>query len=249
MHLGVRESVALARGVLRSIRGKEIMPEVVLCPSFTALSEVHKVLARSRITLGAQNLGLERSGAYTGEVSVAMLEDVGAGYVLVGHSERRNHFGETDEMIRQKMNVLASAKVTPILCIGEGAGVRDAGDAYQFVGAQLRSALDGLDMSSSSKVFVAYEPIWSIGTGAAAEVGDVVEMHAFIREQVVALTHRDPADVVVLYGGSVDEENAYQYLRESEVQGVLIGGASLRLHAFMGILEAGGDVVKAQDLT
>ncbi len=248
MHLGVRESVALARGVLRSIRGKDVMPEVILCPSFTALSEVHKVLARSRIGLGAQNVGLERTGAYTGEISVAMLEDVGAGHVLVGHSERRSHFGETDEMIHQKMEIIASSKVTPILCVGEGAGVRDAGDAYQFVGTQLQTAFDHLDVPSNKQIFIAYEPIWSIGTGSSAEVGDVVEMHAFIREQVAVLTHRDPADIIVLYGGSVDEENAYHYLRESEVQGVLIGGASLRLHAFMGILEAGGDVVKAQDL-
>lgn len=249
MHLGVRESVALARGVLRSMRGKDVVPELVLCPSATALSEVHKVLARSRVMLGAQNTSIERSGSYTGEISIAMLEDIGCSHVLIGHSERRNHFAETDEMIQQKMHLVSASKVTPILCVGEGSAVRDVGDAYQFVGMQLKTALQGVEFSDQQMIMVAYEPLWAIGTGDAAQIGDVVEMHAFIREQIAKMTGRDAADIVVLYGGSVDEENAYQYLREAEIQGVLVGGASLRLHAFAGIIEAGVDVVQAQDLS
>ena len=248
MHLGVRESVALARGVLRSMRGKDIVPEIVLCPSSTALSEVHKVLARSRVMLGAQNTSIERAGSYTGEVSVSMLEDIGCSHVLIGHSERRNHFAETDEMVHQKMQIVSASKVNPILCVGEGAAIRDAGDAYQFIGTQLKAALQGIEFSGRQPVMIAYETLWAIGTGDAAQIGDVIEMHVFIREQVAKLTGRDLADIVLLYGGSVDEQNAYQYLREAEVQGVLVGGASLRLHAFAGIIEAGVDVVQAQEL-
>jgi triosephosphate isomerase len=246
MHLGVRESVALARGVIRSMRGKDLVPEITLFPSFTALSEVHKALARSRVELGAQNVSIEQSGAYTGEVSSPMLEDIGCTYALIGHSERRNHFGETDEMVHQKMQLLSESKVAPVLCLGEGAAIREAGDQFQFIGQQLQSALAEGAFHDKRPLFLAYEPIWAIGTGEPAPVTEVIEMHAFLRDQAVQLTGKDPSDIKVLYGGSIDEENAYQYLREAEVQGVLVGGASLRLHAFSGIIEAGMDVVQAQ---
>lgn len=246
MNLGIRESVALARGVLRQLRGEEKAPEVVLCPPFTSLSEVRKVLARSRVQMGAQNCGTERSGAFTGEVSVSMLEDVSASYVILGHSERRTVFHETDELIRKKLGTVMDSKLTPILCVGESREERDAGREKDFVRGQLSAAFGGLDVPRNKKIMVAYEPLWAIGSGDSATVGQVIEMHQLIRDEVVRMTNREEDDVIVLYGGSVDDENAYQFLREREVNGILVGGASLKLQVFSGILRAGIDVIVAQ---
>lgn len=246
MNLGIRESVALARGVLRSLRGEEETPEVVICPPFTALSEVRKVLARSRVQLGAQSCGVERSGAYTGDVSVAMLEDVSCGYVIIGHSERRARNGETNEMIQKKMQAVADSKLTSILCVGESKDVRSSGDEYNFVREQVRTAFDGVTVSRRKKVVIAYEPIWAIGSGEAASVGEIIEMHRFIREEAARLTDRSEEEIVILYGGSATDDNAYQFLREREIDGLLVGGASLKLHVFNGILKAGIEVIVAQ---
>ncbi|MCH8049414.1 triose-phosphate isomerase [Patescibacteria group bacterium] len=246
MHLGIREGVALARGVLRGLRGEEVTPEVVLCPPFTALSEVHKVLARSRVQLGAQNCGTERSGAFTGEVSTMMLEDVDCSYVIVGHSERRTHFLETDEIVNKKMQVVAESKLTPILCVGENSKVREGGGAHEFVIDQLTKAFTDVRLKRKQKLFIAYEPIWAIGTGEPASIGDMVEMHQVIRAHVRKVVYINEEDLLILYGGSVDADNAYQFLREREVDGLLVGGASLKLQQFHGILKAGSEVILAQ---
>lgn len=246
MNLGIRESVALSRGVLRSLRGQEQSPEVVLCPSFTALSEVHKVLARSRVGLGAQTCGLARSGAFTGEVAPSQLEDVGVTYVIVGHSERRMLMHESDELVQQKMELLSESKLVPILCVGEPLEVREGGEAFDYVRAQLQAALAELRWPRRQPLMVAYEPIWAIGSGEPAAVGDIVAMHQVIRDKVK--THLTLAEdgLSVLYGGSVTDENAYQYLRESEIDGLLVGGASLKLKQFSGIITAAGEVIQAQ---
>jgi triosephosphate isomerase len=246
MHLGVRESVALARGVLRSLRGKEISPEIILCPPFTSLSEVHKVLARSSVKLGAQNCGPEKNGAFTGEVSVSMLKDVYANYVLIGHSERRHVFAETNEAIAQKMKLTMDSKVNPILCVGELKEIREAGKANEYVSEQILSALQGLKIPSRQTLIIAYEPVWAIGSGETPAVGDVVEMQTFIRELAMKETGLKADRVKVLYGGSVNEENAYSFLRESSVDGLLVGGASLKLASFIAIIDSARDVMSAQ---
>lgn len=246
MHLGIRESVALARGILRGLRGKEVTPEVILCPPFTALAEVHKVVARSRVGLGAQNCGTERAGAFTGEVSTLMLEDAGAGHVLVGHSERRTLFQESDELINKRMHAANESKLTPILCVGETMEVRDAGEAHTFVRNQISSALAGVRFKRGDKLFIAYEPIWAIGSGNPATVADIVDIHQTIRAHVASLDLVDEQDLLLLYGGSVDDDNAYQYLREREIDGLLVGGASLKLQQFHGIIDAAAEVIQAQ---
>ena len=246
MNLGIRESVALARGVLRVLRGQEVAPEVVICPPFTALGEVRKVLARSRVHLGAQNCGMERSGAYTGEVSVSMLEDVSCSYVIVGHSERRHMFLEPEEIIRKKLATAFDSKLTPILCVGETENERESGQTKEYVQGQLAAALDGVSIPHGKSILIAYEPVWAIGTGTPATVGDAIEMHAFIRQEALRLTRRGEDEVFVLYGGSITDENAYQFLREQEVDGLLIGGASLKLQVFSEILQSGIDVIQAQ---
>jgi triosephosphate isomerase len=245
MHLGIRESLAHARGVLRSMMGNEVLPEIVLCPSFTALSEVRKVLVRTRVGLGAQTMGPERFGACTGEVSVAQLDDVGCGFVLLGHSERRIANGETDATVNIKMKLVTQTSVVPVLCVGESKADRDAGNAEAVVIKQLREALKGVMMSSSSRMVIAYEPVWAIGSGLTPTPADAVAMHIVIRG-VVGECIGKAARVSVLYGGSVSAENAYQFLREPEIDGVLVGGASLKIQEFETIMYAARDVILAQ---
>lgn len=248
MHLGIRESLAHARGVLLSVMGHEVNPEIVLCPSFTALSEVRKVLVRTHVSLGAQTMGVERFGAFTGDVSVAQLDDVGCGFVIIGHSERRRLNGETDAVVNAKMKLVAQTSIVPILCVGEPREIRDAGTAEEYVAQQLRAALKDVAFSSSSRLLVAYEPVWAIGTGVTPTVGEAVAMHAVIRSLVQTLVGQRVGSIAILYGGSVDGANAYQFLREPEVDGVLVGGASMKIHEFDAIVSAGRDVMIAQTL-
>lgn len=247
MNLGIRESIALTREILRALRGKDFAPSVVLCPSFTALGEVSKILARTRVSLGAQNCGPEKQGSFTGEVSVGMLEDVGSQYVIIGHSEQRA-LGDTDEIVNSRLKTAFNSKLTPILCVGESAEVRDAGGAYEFIEYQIKNALQGIKSLRSKKIMVAYEPIWAIGTGNYATVGDTVEAHAKIRELVTQITGAKDENISVLYGGSVNGKNAYSFLRESEIDGVLVGGASIKLKSFKEIIEAGCEVISAQSV-
>lgn len=247
MNLGTRESVALARGVMRSLRGKESTPNVIIFPPFTVLNEVRKAMARSRMKLGAQNCGTHEKGAYTGEVSVSMLEDVGCEYVLVGHSERRHVFGETNEIIKDRYQMALSSKLTPVLCVGEPAEVRDQGDAEGYVFEQISSCLKDIDISKG-ELFIAYEPVWAIGSDHAALISDMIQMHAFIKETAAKILDISKDQVNVLYGGSVDSENAYAFLREELVSGVLVGGASIKIKEFQGIMKAASDVISAQEL-
>ncbi len=246
MNLGIRESVALARNVVRSLRGQDQTPDVILCPPFTALSEVNKTLARSRIDMAAQNAGVERSGAYTGEISPQMLEDVGVTMTLVGHSERRYIFNETDEIIRRRIEAIFNSKLIPIICIGETEEAREGGDAKDFILNQISVLFDGLKVSKMKKIVIAYEPVWAIGSGNPAGVVDVIEMHELIRDEVSKALGRDASDIAVLYGGSINGKNAYEYLREAEIDGLLIGGASLKISEFTQVLESAIDVLKAQ---
>ncbi|MFA5946585.1 MAG: triose-phosphate isomerase [Patescibacteria group bacterium] len=230
MNLGIRESVALARGTLLALQGKEIVPEVILCPSATALAEVHKTLARTRMHLGAQNVGPGRSGAFTGEEGVAQLEDVGCKYVILGHSESRA-LGEGPETIAKKMAaVWESASLTPILCVSEM--------------GELKSSLSLVKPSRSKKLFLAYEPTWAIGTGNPATPADAVRELTALKTELTAIGFSADA-LVMLYGGSTNAENAYSYLREPVIDGLLVGGASLKVQEITGIINAAHEVITA----
>lgn len=246
MHLGVRESVALARGVLRGIRGADVLPEIVVCPSYPALAEVRKALARSHVRLGAQNVAAEAAGAVTGEVSAAQLADVGCAYTLVGHSERRRGAHETDADVHAKIVQLHAAGITPVVCVGESAEQRANGSAESAVRGQVLRALEGAVWPRKMPVMFAYEPVWAIGSGQPATVADVLAMHRVVRQAAADALGVAEDEVAVLYGGSVDGENAYQYLREREVRGVLVGSASIKMHEFLRIVDAAIDVVNAQ---
>lgn len=247
MNLGIRESLALAKTVLLSLQGKEIAPRVVLCPSFLALADVHKVIARSRVALGAQDVGPDRFGAYTGAVGVGQLEDVGCTYVLVGHSERRMVFGETDELFRRKIGVVAHAKqLQSVLCVGESAQEHVSGDAVQAVVRMLRRSLAAAELPKGAPLpIIAYEPVWAIGSGVQPTVSEVLSVIRALRETMEELFPKRTS-YPVLYGGSVNAENAYVFLREPEIDGVLVGGASLKVQEFQGILSAACDVMNYQ---
>ena len=246
MNLGIRESVALAHGVLQSLKGKELTPDVVICPPFTVLSEVQKAVSKSKLALGAQNCGPDRAGAFTGEISVPMLKDVGCSFVIIGHSERRNYMQEDGVLLHKKFRLALEEKITPVLCVGESKIEREAGQAITFVKNQLKEIFENQTIPKTSRLMVAYEPIWAIGTGAPASVADIVEMHQIIRAEVAKYTGAEPERVEVLYGGSVTSENAYGYLRESEIDGLLIGAASLKLNQFTEIINLASDILNAQ---
>lgn len=231
MNLGIRESVALARGTLLALQGKEIVPEVILCPSATALSEVHKTLARTRMHLGGQNVGPGRSGAFTGELGVAQLEDVGCTHVIIGHSERRA-FGEVSETVAKKLAaVWESTSVTPILCVSTV--------------ADLKPALGLIKPNRSKKLFVAYEPTWAIGTGNPATPADAVRELTSLKAELVELGFAVDS-LVMLYGGSTNADNAYSYLREPIIDGLLVGGASLKVQEIHGVIMAAHEVITAK---
>jgi triosephosphate isomerase (TIM) len=247
MNLGIRESLALAKTVLLSLQGKETAPRVVLCPSFLALADVHKVIARSRVALGAQDVGPDRFGAYTGSVGVGHLEDVGCSYVLLGHSERRMVFGETDELIRRKVVAVANGKgIQVVMCVGESTDDRTSGDAVQAAVRMLRRSLAAVDLPRGSVLpIVAYEPVWAIGSGVQPTVHEVLEVVRALRKTMQELFPKR-ASYPVLYGGSVNAQNAYAFLREPEIDGVLVGGASLKVQEFQGILLAACEVMNYQ---
>lgn len=244
MNVGTRESVALARGVLLALRGRKRLPEVVVCPPFVALGEVRKAVARSHVSLGAQNVAVEEQGAFTGEISTRMLVELGVTHVIIGHSERRRLFCETDETVNKKLIRALSAGLTPIVCVGESEAERAGGKERDAVASQVRGALHDLHLRHKERILFAYEPVWAIGTGKAAEPSDAVAMHAWIRSLVPELLPGIKQDqFAVLYGGSVDGANAYSFLREDEVNGLLVGGASVKLSEFTKILESAAEVL------
>jgi len=230
MQLSVRESVALARAVRAGV--KKIKTAVVVCPAFPALSAVGSAVRGGVLALGAQDLFWEAKGQFTGEVSGAMLRELGCSFVIVGHSERRAHLGETDEMVNKKIAAALAARLTPILCVGETREERERGERDAVLRRQVHVALRGLQPSQIKKVIVAYEPVWVIGSGKAVPPADAVAAHGRIRSAVNEVAGEGVL-VRVIYGGSVDSKNAAGFLREAAVDGCLVGGASLRAAEFL----------------
>ena len=213
--------------------------DVVLCPPFTALKAVGEVIGDTLIKLGAQNMHWEHSGAFTGEISPAMLRDIYCHYVILGHSERRAMFHETDAMVNRKVHAALAANLTPIVCVGETLAERDAGQTLEVVRRQVEQSLAGLG-EQVARIIVAYEPVWAIGTGRNATAEQAQEVHAHIRQILAALGGAEAASVArIQYGGSVKPANARELFSQPDVDGGLIGGASLEAHAFVEIVRAG----------
>jgi triosephosphate isomerase len=217
--------------------------EVVICPSFTSLRSIDTLLSSDRLpyALGAQDVHWEDKGAFTGEVSPAMLKALNVRYVIVGHSERRELFGETDETVNRKVRAVFAHEITPILCVGETLREHDAGATEQKVTTQVREGLRGVSADHAAALVVAYEPIWAIGTGRNAEPADAGEVVGLIRETIGSLYSKEVADAVrIQYGGSVKAGNIRDFMAHPEIDGALVGGASLDPEEFALIVKYRG---------
>ncbi len=215
--------------------------EVLICPPFTSLCAVQETLEGSEIKLGAQNCYYEKEGAFTGEVSLKFLKELGCSYVIVGHSERRHIFGESDEIINKKVVACLEEGIRPIICVGEKLEEREAGITFKVIENQLRLALSGVE-NYTDRVDIAYEPVWAIGTGMPATPQDAVAVHRFIRDLIKVLNPESGMNFRVLYGGSVKPDNAKEFTKYREIDGFLVGGASLKPETFIEIVNAFKDV-------
>ena len=212
--------------------------DIVVCPPFTALSAVANALGGTNIRLGAQNMHWEKKGAFTGEVTAEMLTDLCCEYVIIGHSERRQYFAETDETVNKKVKAALEAGLVPIMCVGESLEVREAGTTEMLVGTQVRAGLEGLNQEQVGTVVIAYEPIWAIGTGRTATSDQANDVCTFIRRTVADMFSPDAANKVrIQYGGSVKADNIAELMGKSDIDGALVGGASLDAIGFSKIVK------------
>lgn len=237
MHMTLGEGTKLARALRSELEGVQGV-RVALIPPFTAVAAVAQAVEGSPILTGGQNLHWEEKGAFTGEISAGMLKDAGASCVLVGHSERRQLFGETNATTNKKVRAALAAGLEPILCVGETLEERDAGRTLEVVDAQVREGLDGLSPEELGRLSIAYEPVWAIGTGRTATPEQAQEVHASIRATLRKLGGEVADSIPILYGGSVKPENAAALLALADVDGALVGGASLEAASFAAIVRA-----------
>ncbi len=229
----------LAREVVEAV-GDPGDVDVVVCPPYISLHDVSEIVRNTPVGLGAQNMHAEDSGAFTGEVSASMLRSVGSQYVILGHSERRQYFGETSAGVNRKLKQALAHDLVPIMCVGETLEERKAGDAEKVVGEQISHGLDGVSVDDPSRLVVAYEPVWAIGTGETATPKQAQEMHAFIRARLASRYGGTKArEMHILYGGSMKPHNADELLGQDDVDGGLIGGASLKASDFAAIVQVG----------
>ena len=239
----VQEAVAFAKefkGAVKDVAGVDI----VLAPPFTAVHPVAEAVRASNIAVAAQDVYWEREGAFTGEVSAAMVREAGAEYVIVGHSERRRLFGETDVMVNRKLLASIAADLTPIVCVGETLEEREGSRTFTVIDRQLKDGLDGTTPEQVADLVIAYEPVWAIGTGRNATAAQAQEVHAHIRGRLRQWFGADTAERCrILYGGSVKPDNITELTREADVDGALVGGASLEVKSFGEIVTKGRQAV------
>jgi len=228
MNNSVKESVSLAREIAASVddvKGREI----VIAPPFTSLYPVSKEIEGSKVKLSAQNLFWKENGAYTGEISASMLKDAGCEYVIIGHSERRQFFGEIDESVNQKIKTAMKYNLNPIVCAGETLEEREKGKTFEVIRRQVEKEFAGLSASEIKNIVIAYEPVWAIGTGKTATPKQANEVHLFIRNLIKEFFNREISDnLSILYGGSVKPDNIKGLMEQGEIDGALVGGASLK---------------------
>ena len=239
MNTTLQEGVGLAKDVNEALKKVQPKCDVVICVPFTNLAPVNDVIDQSKLGLGAENCADHDKGAYTGEVSAPMVASTGATYVILGHSERRQYYGETSDTLKTKVNLALQNNLTPIFCIGEVLEQRENGTYLDVVKSQIEEALFGLSADDFSKLILAYEPVWAIGTGKTATDDQAQEMHAFIRDVIEKQYGKKVSEnISILYGGSCKPSNAAGLFAKPDVDGGLIGGASLDAESFMGIVNA-----------
>lgn len=239
MNKNFQEGIELAKGLNEALANKTPNCDVIIGTPFIHLAAVAPIIDMKKIGLSAQNCADKVSGAYTGEVSAEMVASTGAKYVILGHSERRTYYGETSEILKEKVKLVLANGLTPIFCIGEVLAEREAGKHFDVVKAQIEEALFDFSAEDFSKLILAYEPVWAIGTGKTATAEQAEEIHSVIRQFIAAKYGKEVADnTSILYGGSCKASNAKELFAKPNVDGGLIGGASLKVEDFMGIVDA-----------
>ncbi len=237
MHKTVPETQSLIKELLEG-ESRTDKADVVVCPPFVSLDAAHKLLDGTHIALGAQNMSEHEQGAYTGEVSARMLLTVGATYVILGHSERRQYHAETDQLVNHKARRALEEGLTPIICIGETLEQREKGRTETVIDVQVDGTLSGFGADDLKKIVIAYEPVWAIGTGKNATPEQAQEVHRFVRDKIAKIDKASAELMPILYGGSMKPGNAKGLLSQPDIDGGLIGGASLKADDFIGIIQA-----------
>ena len=236
MYKNILESVATAIDLKAKASGISDR-EIVICPVFTSLKFVYDVLANSNIKIGAQDIFWEEKGAFTGEISPSQIKDTGCTYVIIGHSERRQFFHETNETVGKKVLAALKAGLIPIVCVGELLAEREAGKTFAVNEKQLREGLSCLSKEQAKLIVIAYEPVWAIGTGKVATPAQAEEVHIYIRKTIESMFGKDVADGIrILYGGSVKPENISDLMAQKNIDGALVGGASLKVDSFTALV-------------
>ncbi len=237
MNKTATEAAQLVSALVKKVEGLSDKITMAVCPPFTSLDRIAPLLKETGVALGAQNLSDKASGAYTGEVSAAMLLDLGVKYVIIGHSERRQYYGETDELVSKKAKFALGAGLLPIVCIGETLQERESNKTSNVITTQIKGSLAGLTAEEILKVTIAYEPVWAIGTGKTATPDQAQEVHALIRKLLTDAYGKAVADkVIVQYGGSVKADNAKELMAKPDIDGALVGGASLDAEGFSALI-------------
>lgn len=237
MYLNFNESVALAKRLAKAAKDFPEQVEMTVFPGALAIEEVVKELKKSKIAVGAQNVYWVEEGGYTGEISVEMFKRIGCTHSLVGHSERRHIFHETNREVRKKVEAILTDGLTPVLCVGETIEERRAGQTEKVVEIQLRAALGDLKWPKDRHLFIAYEPVWAIGTGLACDADEAERMHKLTQKLAGGLV-RGSVEPVFLYGGSVRPENVAEYLVKEPIHGILVGGSSVKIESWLKIVKA-----------
>ena len=237
MNKTAAETAELASALKASLAQFAGKCEIAVCPTFTSLATAVEILKGSNVKVGAQNIHWADNGAYTGEVSGAMLKEIGVEYVIIGHSERRQYFGETDETVNQRIKAALKYGLKPIVCIGETLAERESGVTNTVLEKQIRGAFADISAADMDAITVAYEPVWAIGTGKTATPEVAQETHAFIRSVLTALYGNKAQDIVVQYGGSMKPENSGALVSKQDIDGGLIGGAALKADSFTALIQ------------
>jgi triosephosphate isomerase len=239
MHKDLSESQNLISKLINELRKEDVNCDIIICPPFTSLSEAAGLVKNTKVKLGAQNMHFEDKGAFTGEISAAMLKSVGCEYVILGHSERRAIFNESDEFINKKIKKALSSGLKPIFCIGETLQQRESGIMNDVIKRQVTEGLQHISKGEMEKVIIAYEPVWAIGTGVTATPQQAQEVHAYVRKLINNIFGEDTAqELIIQYGGSVKPDNAGELLSQSDIDGALVGGACLEADSFLKIIKS-----------
>ncbi|MCX5713076.1 MAG: triose-phosphate isomerase, partial [Candidatus Omnitrophica bacterium] len=246
MYKTIGETIELANGLKRELYdlGSDTV-DIVICPPFTSLSEAAEVILDSNIALGAQDIFWQEEGAFTGEVSPLMLKDAGVKYVIIGHSERRQFFNETNDTVNKKIKAALKHGLIPIMCVGESLKEREANLTFKVLEDHVTNGLKDLSIEQVQKVIIAYEPVWAIGTGKTATPAQAQEAHKYIRDLVIKLYNKTTGESLrIQYGGSVKPENTKELMSQPDVDGALVGGASLKVDSFSNIVKSSSEVKK-----